>query len=88
MQGLGVAVPEIEVLDLEASDMDEITTVFERVGTLESGKLGPAQHPASPQDRTRHQKTEEPEARGEKHVLRDPRCDLGDPVQPDHDQVW
>ncbi|MFT5510985.1 MAG: ATP-dependent DNA helicase RecQ [Hyphomicrobiaceae bacterium] len=31
-----------EVLDLDAADMDEITTVFERVGTLESGKLGPA----------------------------------------------
>ncbi|MFT5510615.1 MAG: ATP-dependent DNA helicase RecQ, partial [Hyphomicrobiaceae bacterium] len=31
-----------EVLDLDAADMDEITSVFERVGTLESGKLGPA----------------------------------------------
>ncbi len=31
-----------DVLDLDAADIDEITSTFERVGTLESGKLGPA----------------------------------------------
>lgn len=31
-----------DVLDLDAADLDEITSTFERVGTLESGKLGPA----------------------------------------------
>ena len=30
------------VVDLDAADMDEILATFERVGTLESGKLGPA----------------------------------------------
>lgn len=30
------------VLDLDTADMDEILAIFERVGTLESGKLGPA----------------------------------------------
>ncbi len=30
------------MLDLDAADLDEITSTFERVGTLESGKLGPA----------------------------------------------
>src|SRR5690606_37992957 len=31
-----------DVLDLDAADLDEIHAVFERLGTLESGKLGPA----------------------------------------------
>jgi ATP-dependent DNA helicase RecQ len=31
-----------DVLDLDAADVDEIHAVFERLGTLESGKLGPA----------------------------------------------
>src|SRR5690606_35185118 len=31
-----------DVLDLEPSDIDEIHAVFERLGTLDSGKLGPA----------------------------------------------
>lgn len=31
-----------DVLDLDAADLDEIASVFERVGTIESGKLGPA----------------------------------------------
>ena len=31
-----------DVLDIDTADMDEIMAVFERVGTLESGKLGPA----------------------------------------------
>ena len=31
-----------DVLDLDPADLDEITSTFERVGTLESGKLGPA----------------------------------------------
>ncbi|MBU2531268.1 MAG: RecQ family ATP-dependent DNA helicase, partial [Alphaproteobacteria bacterium] len=30
------------VLDIDAADMDEIMSVFERLGTLESGRLGPA----------------------------------------------
>ena len=30
------------VLDLDPSDVDEIHAVFERLGTLDSGKLGPA----------------------------------------------
>ncbi len=31
-----------DVLDLDPSDVDEILAVFERLGTLDSGKLGPA----------------------------------------------
>ncbi|MCC7251897.1 DNA helicase RecQ [Hyphomicrobium sp.] len=31
-----------DVLDLDPADVDEIHAVFERLGTLESGKLGPA----------------------------------------------
>ncbi len=31
-----------DVLDLDAADMDEIMAAFERTGTLESGRLGPA----------------------------------------------
>jgi ATP-dependent DNA helicase RecQ len=31
-----------DVLDLDPSDLDEIHAVFERLGTLDSGKLGPA----------------------------------------------
>jgi ATP-dependent DNA helicase RecQ len=32
------------VCDLDAADIDEIHATFERLGTLESGKLGPAHH--------------------------------------------
>jgi len=31
-----------DVLDLDPTDVDEVLAVFERLGTLESGKLGPA----------------------------------------------
>jgi ATP-dependent DNA helicase RecQ len=31
-----------DVLDLDPADVDEILSTFERLGTLESGKLGPA----------------------------------------------
>jgi ATP-dependent DNA helicase RecQ len=30
------------VVDLDPADVDEILSVFERLGTLDSGKLGPA----------------------------------------------